>query len=118
MTTHTPGPWIWLQDSEDSGKADCGCELFQSHQGSHAAFFLCRAHDAAPDLLAACQAALSLFTDDPVYGTRCRDCGVHSYNFHNGAHAEGCIVPELEAAIAKACPTPVPGVPGTGATGG
>ena len=46
-------PWIWLQDTEDYGKADCGCELFQSHEGSGAAVLLCPLHDAAPALLAA-----------------------------------------------------------------
>ncbi len=51
---------------------------------------------AAPDLLAACQAALSRLTEDE----RCLDCAVRVYEFAGG-HAFGCIVPELEAAIWK-----------------
>ncbi len=49
------------------------------------------------DLLAACQAALARLTDD----NQCLDCGVHDHHL-TGAHAHGCIVPELEAAIVKA----------------
>lgn len=52
-----PEPYIWLQDQEKYGKADCGCELVGEWNGSGAALLFCPLHTAAPDLLKACKAA-------------------------------------------------------------
>lgn len=63
-------PWIWLQDNEDYGKANCGCELFQSFRDSGAAALLCPLHDSAPDLLAAleeiAERPAGAYSRDPV----------------------------------------------------
>lgn len=42
-------PYIWLQEHEQSGKADCGCELKNQARGP--ALWLCPVHSAAQDLL-------------------------------------------------------------------
>ena len=63
--TRAEEPYIWLQwdDGEAIGIADCGCELVQNHKASGAALFFCNTHTAAPELLAACQAALDWLED-------------------------------------------------------
>jgi hypothetical protein len=46
-TTKRPaGAYIWLQDDESEGVADCGCRLIRSYQGSGPAVILCLAHAA------------------------------------------------------------------------
>lgn len=50
---HTAQPYIWLQDDEAEGEADCGCRLHAEYQGSNAAMFLCKMHSAAPALYVA-----------------------------------------------------------------
>lgn len=42
----TPGPYIWLQDNEQVGRAECGCYI----DGD--AFYQCALHAAAPAMLA------------------------------------------------------------------
>ena len=42
-------PYIWLQEHEYAGKADCGCELRNQAKGP--ALWLCPMHSAAQDLL-------------------------------------------------------------------
>jgi len=52
-------PYIWLQDDETQGRADCGCTLnADGWKGDEAgaALFLCPLHEAAADLLGACKA--------------------------------------------------------------
>ncbi len=103
MTTHTPGPWKAEAAIPGSGK---GWFIVTTQDVILAMVVKGDTTDtpdayqaaASPDLLAACQAALARLTED----ARCLDCGVHSDAFNQGAHAEGCVVPELEAAIAKA----------------
>lgn len=45
-----PGdPWIWLQEDEGEGTADCGCHLIMDNG---AKFSFCTMHAAAEELLA------------------------------------------------------------------
>lgn len=44
--------FIWLQEDEESGKADCGCLLERTGQGPR--ITLCPKHAAADALLEAC----------------------------------------------------------------
>ena len=37
-------PWIWLNDGEAVGKADCGCELHRDYKGMGPAVFVCAFH--------------------------------------------------------------------------
>ncbi len=48
-----PDGYIWLQDDEEEGSAECGCTVYRAHKGSGPALILCPLHAAAPDLLAA-----------------------------------------------------------------
>lgn len=84
-----PEPWIWLQDTEDYGRADCGCELFQSYGGSGAGVLLCPLHEAAPALLAALEGVLNWY----------RQGEVNAQSLHVWAVFDSTAV---EAAIAKA----------------
>ena len=62
---HTPGPeempYIWLQEQEQTGRAECGCRLTFDVPGGAGtegpAFFQCPMHDATPKLLAALEEA-------------------------------------------------------------
>ncbi len=47
MKRTKPEPWIWLQDNERSGTAECGCRLVASHKGSGPALWTCRDHNRA-----------------------------------------------------------------------
>jgi hypothetical protein len=38
------GAYIWLQDDEPEGVADCGCRLIRSYKGSGPAVILCLGH--------------------------------------------------------------------------
>jgi len=58
-------PYIWLQDDEPEGQADCGCILQAEYDGAdedlaagNPALFMCPLHTAAPELLAACEATI------------------------------------------------------------
>jgi len=76
-------PYIWLRDDEPEGQADCGCILQAEYDGAeddghesqcgNPALFQCPLHAAAPELLAACEAAAAHFdgTDAPT-GVRLR----------------------------------------------
>jgi hypothetical protein len=61
----TREPEIWLQDREDRGMADCGCELVQNYDGSGAAFFYCNTHAAAPHMLEALKTLVEAHDEDP-----------------------------------------------------
>ena len=52
-------PYIWLQEHELSGKADCGCVLRNESQGP--ALWLCPMHSAAQDLLRICKHIIRWF---------------------------------------------------------
>jgi len=47
-------PYIWLQEHEQSGQADCGCKLKVGTTG--AALWFCSIHETAPELLEALRA--------------------------------------------------------------
>ncbi len=56
---HTPiaaEPLIHLQEDEEGGIAECGCELTHDDNGC-AMIHMCLVHDAAPGLLAVCKVA-------------------------------------------------------------
>jgi hypothetical protein len=55
----TARPWIWLQDSEREGAADCGCRLVAEHDGSGPALFACDGHGSHASLLSERDAALA-----------------------------------------------------------
>ncbi len=44
-------PYIWLQDGEAEGRADCGCVLVHRGGSTTAMFYQCPLHAAAPKLL-------------------------------------------------------------------
>ena len=46
-------PYIWLQEDESEGSADCGCRLVADLDGRGAAMFLCPMHESAPGMLKA-----------------------------------------------------------------
>lgn len=56
--THTP--WLWLQEDETEGAAQCGCNLvrepYDSEYETGPAFYICRVHEAATELLEALEA--------------------------------------------------------------
>ena len=58
----TGEPWIWLQNTEEDGQAECGCTMIRDWDGDPA-FFPCPLHDAAPRLLRACKAAEDLLSE-------------------------------------------------------
>ena len=43
--------YIWLQDEEEDGRAECGCHLIASQEDSGPAIHLCPMHSAAPNML-------------------------------------------------------------------
>lgn len=45
-------PFIWLQSGESFGEAKCGCRL---ENGESPCLWLCKMHQAASELLAACR---------------------------------------------------------------
>lgn len=53
----SPDPYIWLQENEASGRADCGCTLNRTGPTGDGdpIFYQCAMHDAAPELLEALQ---------------------------------------------------------------
>ena len=61
-----PGAGIWLQEGEQTGKADgCACRLIRNHAGSEdPAFVMCPVHEAAPELLAVCEKMVDDWHDD------------------------------------------------------
>lgn len=66
---HTPGPWIWLQDDEVEGRAECGCELHRVYDMTdNPAIVFCPLHEAAPKMLAVLRYAQDKSCD------RCGDC--------------------------------------------
>ena len=48
------GPYIWLQEHEQSGQADCGCKLKVGAAGG--ALWFCSLHETATELLGALKA--------------------------------------------------------------
>ena len=52
-------PYIWLQENESEGSADCGCRLVADLDGRGAAMFLCPMHESAPGMLKALTAQKS-----------------------------------------------------------
>lgn len=57
--SHTPGPWLWLQEYEYEARADdCGCVLrdrgsdeeAEGEESPGAAFYQCPLHAAAPEM--------------------------------------------------------------------
>lgn len=76
MTTpqypYDPEPYIWLQDEEDSGMADCGCMLVLSPLSSGPAFHFCTMHAAAPELLEALEGVLSIGRGLSVANEQCK----------------------------------------------
>lgn len=60
-------PYIWLQENEASGQADCGCRLEARMDGP--AFWLCPMHKAAPELLKALSRLMPLWERDDVKET-------------------------------------------------
>ena len=52
-------PYIWLNEAESVGDATCGCKVVEEWNGSvGAAYFQCKLHAAAGELLAACKGLL------------------------------------------------------------
>jgi hypothetical protein len=62
--------FIWLQPDEDEGVADCGCKLHRGYapnnDGNDPAIVFCPMHEAAPELLAACQSVVRAQQDGGV----------------------------------------------------
>jgi hypothetical protein len=56
----TETPYIWLDDGEAEGTAECGCRLVQEQGTSGSAIFLCPVHREAPDLFAAAERSLRI----------------------------------------------------------
>jgi len=48
-------PYLWLQENEQAGHADCGCILYDNYGGRGAAISFCPLHEAAGELLEALQ---------------------------------------------------------------
>lgn len=59
MPQKLPDGYIWLDKGEESGSAECGCQLIRHHKCSgDPALILCPMHETAPDLLAALEALM------------------------------------------------------------
>jgi len=55
-------PYIWLNEEEVDGLADCGCSLNRDYKSSdNPAVFLCPLHEAAGKLLEAAKEMISQF---------------------------------------------------------
>ena len=66
--------YIWLQDGEEDGRAECGCHLIASQEGSGPAMHLCDMHSVALgmfQMLEACERIMSeAISSDPQHDWR------------------------------------------------
>ena len=106
MADHTPGTWAVSGERDsrplDIVQASTGgliATLEETFGYGEADEANARLIAAAPELLAALEAAVRRITDDH----ECLDCGSQRPDGRGGTdHDQDCIVPLLEAAIAKA----------------